>query len=126
MRCLSRLIAEEPGLAEKLEVVFAGPLAGPEAQAMRELRPGGVVNVLGELPHAQALGLQAAADGLLLVTPPRTIRDTATVKVYEYLAAGKPMLALADGSSAAGCSAAATRSHPQTTRTGSSGRSGTT
>ena len=63
--------------------------------------PPGVVKILGEVPHERALGLQQAADGLLLITPPSSERDALTSKVHEYLAAGKPILALADGSSAA-------------------------
>jgi glycosyltransferase involved in cell wall biosynthesis len=101
LRALARLLADRPELTAMLEVVFVGPLTPDEEKAMHEALPTGVVKILGEVPYERALGLQQAADGLLLVTPPRSERDVLTAKVHEYLAAGKPILALADGTSAA-------------------------
>jgi glycosyltransferase involved in cell wall biosynthesis len=100
LRAFERLLAERPELAGMLEIVFAGSLTRDEESAM-QAAPLGVVKILGEVPHERALGLQQAADGLLLITPPSSERDALTSKVHEYLAAGKPILALADGSSAA-------------------------
>jgi hypothetical protein len=49
--------------------------------------------VLGLLPRARALGLQQAADGLLLI--PGGAGAT-TAKVYEYLAARRPIFAVTE------------------------------
>ena len=51
------------------------------------------MRVLGLLPRARALGLQQAADGLLLI--PGDAGAT-TAKVYEYLAARKPIFAVTE------------------------------
>jgi glycosyltransferase involved in cell wall biosynthesis len=96
LRGISR---EDPELAARLRVVFAGPLTPEEraAFASPELAP--LVRALGELPRPQALRLQRDADALLLITS----RDAsmATGKLYEYLAAGHPILALAGENEAA-------------------------
>ena len=60
----------------------------------------GVVRTLGHVPHLSSLGLQQAADGLLLITSVQK-SHVATSKIYEYLAARKPILGLADRNAAA-------------------------
>ena len=57
-----------------------------------------VVRVLGLLPRARALGLQQAADGLLLIPGGA---DATTAKVFEYLAARKPIFAVTEQHSVA-------------------------
>jgi hypothetical protein len=52
-----------------------------------------VVRVLGLLPRERALGLQQAADGLLLIPGGRA---ATTAKVFEYLAARKPIFAVTE------------------------------
>jgi hypothetical protein len=47
------------------------------------------VRVIGQVPHERALGLQQAADGLLLISGST---GAETAKVYEYMAAGKPVV----------------------------------
>jgi glycosyltransferase involved in cell wall biosynthesis len=56
------------------------------------------VQHLGPLDRADALALQRSADVLVLITS----RDPseATGKLFEYLAAGRPILALAEGNEA--------------------------
>jgi glycosyltransferase involved in cell wall biosynthesis len=57
---------------------------------------------LGHLPHQEALAHQLAADLLLLVVGSGPGSSAvATGKIYEYLAAGKPILALTPASAAA-------------------------
>lgn len=90
---LALLLARDPSLATRLELVVAGPISDSERAVLTrgELRE--VVRVLGLLPRARALGLQQAADGLLLIPggPGAT-----TAKVYEYLAARKPIFAVTE------------------------------
>ena len=89
LRALQVALAEQPELSEKLEVVFAGNFTGPEIAAMDAAPLRGVVRTLGHVPHLRALGLQQAADGLLLITSVQK-SHVATSKIYEYLAARKP------------------------------------
>ena len=96
LRGLRRLLAEQPALRQKLEVVFAGNFTREEANAMLAPELSGVFRFLGRVEHARALGLQRAADGLLLITT-RGATSIATGKIYEYLAACKPIFALAEG-----------------------------
>ena len=78
-------------------------MAGVTTSAERELLTRGplgeVVRVLGPMAHRRALGLQRAADGLLLVAGSG---DATTGKAFEYLSAQKPIFAIgrADGPAA--------------------------
>ena len=58
-----------------------------------------MVRTVGELPRAEALRLQREANALLLITSHES--SIATGKLYEYLAAGRPILALAGDNEAA-------------------------
>jgi Glycosyl transferase 4-like domain len=90
------LLAEDPAFAARFELVVAGPISDSEREVLTRGELGKVVRVLGLLPRARALGLQQAADGLLLI--PGGAGAT-TAKVFEYLAARKPIFAVteADG-----------------------------
>ena len=69
-------------------------LAAPEL----ELRPSRFV---GWLERARVLALQRAADTLLVVTGGAGRRSVATGKVFEYLAARRPILVLGEETEAA-------------------------
>jgi hypothetical protein len=99
LRALQVALGEQPALSDKLEVVFAGNFTGAEVAAMNAAPLRGVVRTLGHVPHLRSLGLQQAADGLLLITSVRK-SHVATSKIYEYLAARKPILGLADRNAA--------------------------
>jgi glycosyltransferase involved in cell wall biosynthesis len=58
------------------------------------------VNLWGHQSRAKALAFQRKADVLLLITAPDKA-SIATGKIFEYLAAGKPILALTRGTEAA-------------------------
>ncbi|HEU5244669.1 MAG TPA: glycosyltransferase [Gaiellaceae bacterium] len=90
---LALLLARDPSFATRLELVVAGPVSESERDLLTRGELGEVVRVLGLLPRARALGLQQAADGLLLIPggPGAT-----TAKVYEYLAATKPIFAVTE------------------------------
>lgn len=94
---LARL-AEDPAFASRLELVVAGPISDHERDALTRGDLGRVVRVLGLLPRERALGLQQAADGLLLI--PGGAGAT-TAKVFEYLAAQKPIFAVTERESVA-------------------------
>ncbi len=58
-----------------------------------------MVEYLGFIPRAQAIALQRRAGALILVTSPDG--SEATGKLYEYMAARRPIVALAQGNEAA-------------------------
>lgn len=95
---LALLLATHPSFAGRVELVIAGPISESEREVLTrgELRK--VVRVLGLLPRERALGLQQAADGLLLI--PGGAGAT-TAKVFEYLAARKPIFAVTERNSVA-------------------------
>jgi glycosyltransferase involved in cell wall biosynthesis len=96
---LAKLAAEEPAVAERLELVVAGPLTDGERELLgRDVSPGRVV-LAGSLPRESALALQREADALLLIAAPAR-SQLLNFKLFEYLASGRPILALAAGTEA--------------------------
>ena len=100
VEALRRLRAEAPEAADRLELVFAGPAARHERELLDDPGLGAAVRLLGSLGHPEALALQRAADSLLVVAGEKH-RSVATGKLYEYLAAGRPILVLGAHSAAA-------------------------
>jgi glycosyltransferase involved in cell wall biosynthesis len=99
MQALRRVLDHDPAIAARLEFVLAGRADPDEERMLQAYCLGDFVRRVGHLPRASALALQRRADVLLLVTSPNV--SEATGKLFEYLAAGKPILALADGNEAA-------------------------
>jgi Glycosyl transferase 4-like domain/Glycosyl transferases group 1 len=95
---LKLLVAKDPAFATRVEFVVAGPISDSEREVLMRGELRNVVRVLGLLPRARALGLQQAADGLLLV--PGGAGAT-TAKIFEYLAAEKPIFAVTERDSVA-------------------------
>jgi glycosyltransferase involved in cell wall biosynthesis len=97
---LARLAAGSPELAGKLEVAIAGPLQPPERALFERADLAPVrVSLVGSLPRDVSLALQRAADALLLLAQPAR-SQLVNFKLFEYLAAGVPILALAAGTEA--------------------------
>jgi glycosyltransferase involved in cell wall biosynthesis len=95
----ARLAADDPAAAAKLELVVAGPLLRSEEELLsREIAPGRIVTA-GSLSRGRALALQREADALLLIAQPER-SQLLNYKLFEYLAAGRPILALAAGTEA--------------------------
>lgn len=95
-RAMKEVASDEDGL--RIKLVHAGVLK-PEDRALIEST--GVSDLfehLGQLHRADALALQRSADALVLITSRNS--SEATGKLFEYLAAGKPILALAAGNEA--------------------------
>ncbi|MBQ39736.1 MAG: hypothetical protein CME04_25400 [Gemmatimonadaceae bacterium] len=90
LSALRRLIELEPVWGERLELTLVGELS-PEEQSAAE----GVARVVGTVDRATALGYQQRADVLLVVDHRRPWpASNVPGKLYEYLATGKPLLAL--------------------------------
>ena len=99
IRAFAVLAKEVPEAAAKLELVVAGPLTHEEALLMRsDVSPAKIV-VAGTLARPDALALQREADALLLLASARRTQ-LLNFKLFEYLAAGPPILALAAGTEA--------------------------
>jgi glycosyltransferase involved in cell wall biosynthesis len=99
IEALRRIAASEPNLAGGLELVLAGPYTQDELEALSADVSPARIKIVGSLPRARALTLQRAADALLLIASPRR-SQLANLKLFEYLAAARPILALAGGTEA--------------------------
>jgi glycosyltransferase involved in cell wall biosynthesis len=97
---LRLLRREDPATAARLQVLFAGPISSEERAAIEADDVDGLARALGPLPRPDALALQRAADALLLITGDDQL-SIATGKLYEYLAAQRPILVLGERSEAA-------------------------
>jgi glycosyltransferase involved in cell wall biosynthesis len=94
-----RLSRENSASAARLELVVAGPLSEAEAKLFAtDVSPARIV-VAGSLPRPEALALQGEADALLLLAQP-TRSQLLNLKLFEYMASGRPILALAAGTEA--------------------------
>ncbi|MFX1521860.1 MAG: glycosyltransferase family 4 protein, partial [Promethearchaeota archaeon] len=98
---LKELIEENPELQTKMQVLFAGL---PSKQAVFLIEKFGLKNVvklLGYRSHQESLTLMANADVLLLIMSSDEVHDakigTLTIpgKLFEYLGAKRPILAIA-------------------------------
>lgn len=94
------LLVQSPEMARKFQLHFVGKLSQEEQNCLVPLVAQGIVKLWGHQPRAKALGFQHKADVLLLITAPDKA-SIATGKLFEYLAANKPILALTRGTEAA-------------------------
>lgn len=98
LRALRRLLDESPETADRLELVVASRDEAAEARLVAQHGVAAVVRLTGHLSRAEAVALQRRADVLLLLTSRRL--SAATGKLAEYLAAARPILALAEANEA--------------------------
>jgi len=82
----------------RVQLVLAGRLTSGERTLLDGAQLGDCLRHVGLLDRGAAVALQRSADGLLLLTS--TNSSEATGKLFEYLAAGRPIIALAQGSEA--------------------------
>ena len=90
---IEQLFADEPELAELVELHLAGVLSDSD-RAVAAHQP--AVKLLGYLPHAETIGLIRSADLLFLPMQdlrPGTLASITPGKTYEYVASGRPILA---------------------------------
>lgn len=86
--------------ASRLRIVLAGRLDTDEQRLLREADLGAVVEHVGHVERKAAHALQRESDALLLITSPVHTSE-ATGKLFEYLTAGRPIIALAVNNEAA-------------------------
>ena len=92
-----RAVDEDPD-GPRLRLVHAGRLTPEDRMLIEQTGVSELIQHVGQLDRARVVALQRSADVLVLITS----RDAsqATGKLFEYLSAGKPILALADGNEA--------------------------
>lgn len=96
---LRTLKATDPEAARHVEVLFAGPLRDDERAQIEAPELSGMTRVLGSLDRETTMRLQRATDTLLLITtgnPSETGQ-----KLFEYLAADRPVFVVGDRTEAA-------------------------
>ena len=97
---IAALGSGNPEAAARLELAIAGPLTPDERTLLEEAGRGPVkVTLLGSLERERSLALQRSADALLLLAQPAR-SQLVNFKLFEYLAAERPILALAGGTEA--------------------------
>ncbi|MDD5037547.1 MAG: glycosyltransferase [Methylococcaceae bacterium] len=93
VRAFHELLAARPELSRTLRLHLLGKLSRREKRLLAGLARRGVVRMHGTVGRPQALAFQRRADLLLLVTSPNR-SSVATAKIFEYLQARQPVLAL--------------------------------
>jgi len=92
LEALHRVVREGRIPTADLEVVFVGHTANAEGLASL---PGGLVHVVEQRPFFESLAYLREAAVLLLVIPREGGAGNHTGKLFNYLASGRPILALA-------------------------------
>jgi glycosyltransferase involved in cell wall biosynthesis len=97
---LERLVAARPKLRQLLRVNLIGDIDPAHADAVRRLEDAGVVHAPGCISHRDTLASLRRSDALLILARGGTSgRSHIPAKVFEYLYAGKPILAIAEDGS---------------------------
>ena len=92
---VEQMLNANPALAKKLHLHFVGQLSVKEIKTVSYLKKKGIASIYGQRQRAFSLAMQRKADLLLLITPAAR-PSIAPGKLFEYLAAQKPILALTD------------------------------
>lgn len=93
---LARLVGEGPFVAGRFKLRFRAPGHEDLLHGLtRQYGLGPFVEVLPSLPHREALAEMVRADGLLVLQA-GNCNEQIPAKLYEYLRAGRPILALTD------------------------------
>lgn len=88
-----QLVNTHPDLAQTLRIHLAGEYRKEELREIHDLIDSGLVIVHGFVNRSIALAMQRDASLLLIITLPDRV-SSVSAKIFEYLYAGKPILAL--------------------------------
>ncbi len=96
LTAFAALLHDRPDLRERVQAAFLGDLRPPDREWALGLGLGPALAIEGFRPHAEAVAAMRAADALVLLVPRAGGRGLSVVsgKVYEYLAAERPIIAL--------------------------------
>jgi glycosyltransferase involved in cell wall biosynthesis len=100
LEALRRLVERDPAARGCIALVLAGRLDRDEQELIARSGLDDVVFHVGHLSRGQAMGLQRRADALLLITSSEVAWELPG-KLFEYLGADRPILALAESNEAA-------------------------
>ncbi len=93
---LRRLHAEDPAAAAGLEVRLLGEISDDYTPTVQELEALGLVRVYGMQPHRRTVSMMLGSDVLVILMGGSKYRPShLPSKGFEYLYAGKPILAIA-------------------------------
>ncbi len=102
LEALHELLARRPEARRRLRATLAGPFESGYRDRAVALGLTGIVEFSGPRPHAETRRLQRDAN-LLMLWKPRGLPTMVPGKLYEYLDAGRPLVALLErGEEAAG------------------------
>jgi glycosyltransferase involved in cell wall biosynthesis len=87
------LVEREKHLEKKIKIHLVGEYRKEELRGLKDLIARGIVVNHGFVERSKSLAFQRAANLLLIITEPGR-RSMVTAKIFEYLYAGKPILAL--------------------------------
>ncbi|MCP5053724.1 MAG: glycosyltransferase [bacterium] len=87
------LIGKDESLSKKIKIHLVGEYRGEELRQLGDLIDMEVIVLHGFVERRRALAFQKAADLLLIITLPDR-KSSTSAKIFEYLYAGKPILAL--------------------------------
>ena len=94
-RALETCLRRRPELRDRLRIIVAGAKTAQDAALLDRFDLGDVVRHVGRLRREEAVGLQREADVLLLLSSAPEFLSPVPVKLYEYLTADAPVLAVA-------------------------------
>jgi glycosyltransferase involved in cell wall biosynthesis len=100
VRGVGIVLADSPALGRRLRLHFAGRLTRRERRLLRPLAAAGLARLYGPVARETALWMQRQAQLLLLLTSGDRA-SVATAKLFEYMQARRPVLAMAAGTFAA-------------------------
>ncbi len=101
LRGVELALRDRPELRHKLRIQLVGSVYGIDLDGMiRRYNLDDVVQVVGYVYHKRCIEMMMDSDLLLLMVSEKTGSDLVTGKIFEYLAAGKPILALVPGGEA--------------------------
>lgn len=94
-RALARAVAKRRIDPDRFRLRFIGRLGSVDVMALaRQAGVGGLIDIVGQVPRRESLQEMLDASALLILQPVTTVSIPA--KLYEYLVAGRPILALAE------------------------------
>ena len=96
LEALERWSAARPEIADQVELVLAGRITDEDRRLVTEARVASMVRLLGYVSHAESVRLVRDADLLFLPMQNLPAGERSRIvpgKTYEYMAAGRPILA---------------------------------